>query len=258
MYGLAKCWLFQDATDLFSGHFYNMTDPLACLNIERNYYSTDELTISYNDKGLVDKIYDEEQRVRYTCQYDKNGNLIRRTNYDLPMLKNEWENNRLLSSTLYKNNGYEEKKYSFVWNSNNSYKIDNDNPAYHFDNNGKLLRISWVYSGKTTKEKIFKYDTQGRLQETELIYSKSYWEIKSVLQTYKYDKNNNIVSYHEITKTKNVNTGKIVQNENTVVWDYEYDNYGNWTKRTMYYISKGDIEIKTKGYMITREIEYYK
>lgn len=202
-------------------------------------------TFSYNEDGLMDKIYSHNKLV-YTCEYDDYGNLVKRSENGLPTLqiRRNYDSSPLPSyevrqysvdGIMYKSVTYTILGNRITTNTNEWYEILESDDVHRDDSN--ITTYAW-------NTNCVVYD--------------------SINITY--DENNRIKNYrgNEYTYNDNGDIIKYVQDilpayggPKTAIWKYQYDADGNWTKATKYNVISGDIQIEQELETITRKYEYY-
>ena len=197
-------------------------------------------TFSYNEDGLMDKIYSYNELV-YTCEYDDYGNLVKRTENGLPTLqiRRNYGSQPSYEVRKYSTNGimYESVTYkisghSITTNAEARYKIlesddvlrdDSDITTFAFDD----ISIDILYE---ENNRIKKYDGSNE---------------------YTYNDKGDIIKYFQS------DVSPAYGGPRTDIWKYQYDANGNWTKATKYKVISGDIQIEQELETITRKYEYY-
>lgn len=233
----------------------NYLNPLYLLGYN---VSTDEkyfnppYTFSYNEDGLIDKIYSGD-KLTYTCEYDETGRFIKRYEDNLPTLSIQYEEKGPNHFPAYKIKRYstegvsrEDIRYSYnYFGELEEYGINGIKYKLN-GKDGQLLKITG-YGGT------FEYDYYSDTKKL-----KEYRVINAYpgVETYRYHYNSKgdlskyeRFFYYEESGEKH--------KEKVYVWRYKYDSYGNWTSVTKYKVTKGDIDIEEKIETITREYEYY-
>ena len=253
------------------GRFLN---PLHMLGYDasKKRYSTDVInavhvngvyTFDYNNEGLVNNIYYNYKLIN-RCEYDEWGRLITRYEDNLPTLQIEWDNdcdniNRTsfkikwfyadgqLMNTLpciwngdvlkvchYPN---EYKEYFFNGNTLSSYKVHHDTKL---DSEHKLS-----YEGNMLK--IEEKDVVNRVINI-FVYNENGYLSEQRTEVYKFIYNESGVLLDEKKLGENTYSR----------WEYQYDDYGNWTKATEYKVTIGkDITFEEELKTVTRKYEYY-
>lgn len=192
-------------------------------------------TFSYNEDGLIDKIYSRGNLV-YTCEYDNLGRFTKRFEKGLPTLQIIWDDNENHPSyqiKLYTEDGYtyESIRYLFSGTSvktqsggiNGQDYYDTNNGMYDLDDYGNLTQ---AYIGD-----IFTFNYSDNKIQTMTSRSASY--------QYKYNHSGDMAEC------------------NNYIWKYNYDSHGNWIQATKYQVKTGDIIIEEEIETIIRKYEYY-
>lgn len=234
----------------------NYLNPLYILghNVSTDYkYFNPPYTFSYNEDGLIDKIYSGDS-LTYTCEYDETGRFIKRYEDNLPTLSIRYE-----EESPYDFPAYIIKRYSTegVPREDISYSYNNIGELVEYGVNGVKYRLDGKYgqlSSMTVNGCIFQYDyypNSNKLKEYRVLLRGA----PSVeTHQYYYNSKGDLSKYESFLYYKD--SGQI-HNKNVYVWRYKYDSYGNWTSVTKYKVIQGDIEIEEKVETITREYEYY-
>lgn len=212
--------------------------------------------------------YDEKYNIIEECKYDSSGLL------SFKRVFNHDEKDLVVSETGSDNNGRLIYKYMFKYDDLDSLSEISCYDSlgaltqklnYTYSDSGKILKDNYNKSGSLILGSITNYDLFGN--EIEHLYVDAYGVISSksvsrydeknnVIESieygnehqivskfiYKYDDFNNLLEYNHQSFDEN-------KSEKTS-YNYEYDKYNNWTKRTRF--------INDIPKLITlREIEYY-
>ena len=183
---------------------------------------------------------------KVVTKHDENGNLIESFHYDRE--GKLWEKNA----------------YKYDSNNNLSEKIE-------YDNIGKIERKTKYdsYGNYYKEDDKVKFDSKGRLQQNELLYSsgelmckKNYEYNKDGCIIKNYNKGGNLERYEKSDIENNILEIKIWKPEYSFSYDikgmklsihelfeYEYDSLNNWIKQTCY-------RNKSIHYISERKIEY--
>jgi len=199
----------------------------------------------YNDKGdRYDYFYDIEytgnqQNIyvnyggesKYTQVYTNSGQIINGVVSKYTLVYNA--SNQIISKSY--------DWYCSNYRANDS-KFRNISLRKFEYTNGFLTKITCVeneyYNNSSLAIKLGENPNEGIVKETK----KSQLNIKR-------DANGNILYIDEDTYGRN-------QFSHNTEWTYEYDNYGNWNKRTEFDVKIGDIKIIKKTNEVTRIITY--
>ena len=238
----------------FARHL-NYLNPLYILgyNVSTdNKYFNPPYTFSYNEDGLIDKIYSGDS-LTYTCEYDETGRFIKRYEDNLPTLSIRYE-----EKSPYDFPAYIIKRYSTegVPREDISYSYNNIGELVEYGSDGVKYRLDGKYgqlSSMTGYNCIFQYDyypDSNKLKEYRVLRGAPSVETHQ----YYYNSKGDLSKYESFLYYKD--SGQI-HNKKVYVWRYKYDSYGNWTSVTKYKVTQGDIEIEEKVETITREYEYY-
>lgn len=175
---------------------------------------TDKITYMYDSKGNVNEenLYQGSESVQFKAvyKYDKKNRKISEARYN--------KNSEKHYETLFK---YEGNNLAKKYTVNNKGEIEYSED-FTYDNKGKELTHTTFekFDNSTTKD-TYSYDAKG---------NKATWEIVKngklfMKALYTYDTHNN-----NIMIAVNDATGKEVDKREYI---YEYDEKGNWTKRTV-------------------------
>lgn len=216
-------------------------------------------------------------------EFDEANNIIKNINYNnngkrtgLTEFKYN-NNNQLTASTSYDHTGEEfynmELTYNGKFYATRTYKLEDTNGRIEHLNNGKYI----------TEEKVYENDTLVNIHKTK---KEGYTYIYTTYDAdgnekgttfYEYDKNELLIKY----TTSKGKTTEVIRNKkglptkfiNTYIFngnnlyssdvyiggnqnaemEYEYDNKGNWIKKQVRVMEKGE---KDKFYIVTRDIQY--
>lgn len=238
----------------FTRHL-NYLNPLYLLgyNVSTdNKHFNPPYTFSYNEDGLINKIYSGDN-LTYTCEYDETGRFIKRYEDNLPTLSIRYEEKGPFDFPAYKI-----KRYS-------TEGVSREDITYSYNNIGELVEygsdgVKHRLDGKdgqllsmTGYDCIFQYDyypDSNKLKEYRVLRGAPSVETHQYYYNSKGDlsKHESFLYYKESGQT---------HNKKVYVWRYKYDSNGNWTSVTKYKVTQGDIDIEEKIETITREYEYY-
>ncbi len=194
--------------------------------------SKSEISKIENDKDgrkLIENLYSDDYHLgKYIYSYDDKGNLllIKYINPD-----NE-ESNK--TTFLYDTNGKLLEKSAYNQNYLENKWI------YKYDLNGNEIEMKYFKSTKLNNTITSKYDVSNRIVEWKNIES----EGNSTMIIYDYDENNNV-----ILEKYFIDSNLIGKSESQIVYEYKYDQYGNFVKKIK--IWDNYVEI------IERKYEYY-
>lgn len=199
---------------------------------------------SYNEDGLMDKIYSDNKLV-YTFEYDDYGNLVKRSENGLPTLqiRRNYGSQPTYEVRQYSTDGimYRSVTYKIVGhtittNTNERYEILESDDALRDDSN--ITTYTWNLNSSTIQSIHIIYDENNRIK----LYDGS--------DEYSYNANGDIIKYVQ-------DILPAYGGPKTAIWKYQYDANGNWTKATKYNVISGDIQIEQELETITRKYEYY-
>jgi hypothetical protein len=228
-----------------------------------NWFSIN--TYKYNEDGnQIEQIWEirDGQRTVIVDLYEIRNNIVKRTNYSTSVGKT------LVSSFIYKYdtngkiiekteyiNGDLSLKYNYKYNSkgnlvekltflNNG--VLETKEFYKYDLNGHPIETIQYFNGKLRLRVNYKYDTKGNIIE-EIDYIKTNGISRMQKTLNKYDKNGNKI---EIITSGDTNHPLTDANEKfRLIEKYEYDERGNWIKKTHLY--------NGRGYCKERRYEFY-
>jgi YD repeat-containing protein len=225
--------------------------------IRRNGDNTqlDRIGMIYNGKKLAEKRSfgnQDHPNDKTTYTYDRKGNLKGESMYlntEYIQVKNLYEyddQNRKIAETRYSKDKLIYKT-TFGYDGQNLIKKETTGPTgaieyrekRSYDKKGNLLEKYVIDSNdKSMTHEAYKYDAQGNMTE----WISTVNNIPEMQMSYKYDSHNNITAM----KTKN-GKGETIDDR---TYTYEYDNNGNWIKKT----------VSVNGDLFTiaeRKIEYF-
>jgi hypothetical protein len=216
----------------------------------------DRTAMKYKGDKLTEKIsYGHEdlpiERIVYT--YDAKGNRSAEELYNgteifqLKTLYKYYEDNKKASETRFTKDGKQLYITNYTYKGENLVKKETlgaDNlpeftETYTYNSKNKILSHT-TFDPKIKEEarEDYTYDKNGNM--TQWVYNKTHEP--QVTAQYTYDK------YNNLTGIKVLNDQQKVLDEKKFV--FEYDNKGNWTKKTIYYASM-------PMYVVERTITYY-
>ena len=184
---------------------------------KRKYSEYDkDFQIKYDTNGnrIENNTYDSDGslRRRYTYKYDTNGNKIGEKSFNsdgslLAKNTNKYDTNEnRVETTCYKPDGRLRSRF-----------------ASKYDTNGNEIEwIMHIKSGSIDSKVTYKYDTNGNRIER-ISYEDGSLFAKT---TYKYDTNGNKIENNRYIFDVNL--------DEKFTYKYNYDQIGNWTKRTEY------------------------
>lgn len=238
----------------FLGH-KNYLNPLYILGYSASsdsHYFNPPYTFSYNEDGLIDKIYSNDQ-LTYTCEYDEMGRFIKRFEENLPTLSIKYDDSKYDAVPAYEikrytTDGTSRQEIKYVYN-NIGELVENGSDGCRYIYYGEDQPLdsmyglgcifSFSYYPDSNKLKEYQVFSGGPGKETHQYYYNSKGDLS------KYER----FLYYEESGKKH--------NSRTFIWRYKYDTQGNWTKATKYKVTSGDIDIEEEVETITREYEYY-
>lgn len=215
-------------------------------------------TYKYNEDGnQIEQIWEirDGQRTVIVDLYEIRNNIVKRTHYSTSVGKTPVSsfiykfdtNGKIIEKTEY-SNGDLSLKYNYKYNSKGNLVekltflrngVLETKEFYKYDLNGHPIETIQYFNGKLRLRVNYKYDTKGNIiEEIDYIKTNGISRIQKTLNIY--DKNGNKIEI--ITSDA---TEKFRQTET-----YEYDERGNWIKKTGLY-NNG------RGYYIERRYEFY-
>jgi len=250
--------------------------------------STD-LSFEYDSEGKLVSVDDEK------FIYNADGNLIEKNYYnkstpggysptadgwEINKIKYKWLGGKLISKyeyndkgdrydkfydveytgnqlNIYVNDGFESKYTQVYTNSGQIIKGVKSKYTLIYNTSGQIISKSYdwyssnyrAYYSEFRNISLRKFEyTNGFLTKITCVENK-YKETNNSQFNIKRDANGNILYIDEDPYGRN-------QFSHDTEWTYEYDNYGNWTKRTEYDVKIGDIKITKKTNVVTRIITY--
>lgn len=216
------------------------------------------LSFSYDNSGKL--VYVEMKNRDYTTGeykfvYDANGNLTTRYFEGLPMIRIKWNSSNISSFYMYDSKGHLQEGYDLNINGN---RIEySPKGTFHTkvfietNSEGKIVTFEKIQgSGWEAIKSRFSctYNGKGLLEKLTRVYTYQHKNPITTTTIIKYDSYNNILEYKT---TENSVTKEYIR------YSYIYDRVGNWISKTIYSIKQGDIEVKHKDGVETREITYY-
>lgn len=183
-----------------NGKTEKIKGPAFALTFDKNGNLTQ--AIDYNPNGSQEGIS--------TFEYDQHGNKIKETyqsqkSSSLFTYKYQYSNGRKTQEERHEGNGGAVIRKNFTYDNK-----QNISEISEYESDGRLYRrTTFKYDEKNNKTEEARYNADGSL---------------SSRTTYKYDDKGNQTEY-VLYSEENVK-------EDSATYQYEYDQYGNWTKRT--------------------------
>lgn len=174
------------------------------------------------------KVYYGRLEVSY-FKYDENKNLVEEINY-------------IQNSENYLNAGDEKLVLQYITknNYNENNKLENSITEYMVDgvlkkergitrkyNSNNFIIESHFFEGSFNRYTFYKYDGLDRLAERST-YNNNL-DNSPVIETYFYDKNNNII---KLLYTTTSDTNYKINETKIVTYEYTFDDFGNWVSTT--------------------------
>ena len=117
---------------------------------------------------------------------------------------------------------------------------------YKYDDSGRLIQRSYNDAKNAIyKREVYSYDFDGAIHHTS-VYDRSNTKIRDY--HYEYDTHSqpiNITTYDYTDEDPDINT---------MLYQYKYDDHGNWIQKTQYYLEK---DTAVPIYITNRKIDYF-
>lgn len=235
-------------------------------DVKSTKYTTYEVSKKFGEIIYENVICSEKQFFDKTgfltkdISYFKNGNI---SSIDVSKYENKRliktnhynEDGKLVAETFFKQSKDTIRKQRVIGNG----KLNNQWFIYIYNNKNQITEEIWL---ENKSANVSKYRIQYDKKERKISRSS-----ENIITYYKYFKNEKLpYAQHTVDLNKGKNTSiiifeydkygnltkKINNDYFNMIWEYEYDNIGNWIKKTYY-----TINTKSPIHVEKREIKYY-